>query len=112
MKIKNIKVPVDDLSSLCQRWHIHKLSLFGSVLRDDFAADSDVDVLVEFEQGFTPGFFRLYQIQEELSALFDCRTIDLVTLKSLNHRIRDRVLATAEVCYLAERGTFVPDPIS
>lgn len=99
MKLKNIKIPKEEISNLCQYWHIQKLSLFGSVLRDDFTPDSDIDILVEFEVGFTPSFFKLYQIQEELSQLFDGRTIDLVTLKSLNHRIRERVLATAEVCY-------------
>jgi uncharacterized protein len=103
MKLKNVKVPTNELFALCQQWHIAQLSLFGSVLRDDFTADSDIDILVEFEPGFTPGFLKLYQIQEELSALFEQRSIDLVTLKSLNHRIRDRVLATAEVCYVAER---------
>jgi uncharacterized protein len=103
MKLRNIKIPTNELSELCQRWHIDKLSLFGSVLRDDFTADSDIDILVEFEPGFTPGFLKLHEIQEELSTLFDHRTIDLVTLKFLNHRIRDRVLVTAEVCYVAER---------
>lgn len=103
MKLKNIKVPIDELSTLCQRWHINKLALFGSVLRNDFMADSDIDILVEFEQGFTPGFFTIDQIQEELSDLFDHRTIDLVTPKSLNHRLRDRILSTAEVCYVAKR---------
>jgi uncharacterized protein len=103
MKLKNVKIPTHELAALCQRWHINQLSLFGSVLRDDFTADSDIDILVEFETGFTPGFLKLHQIQEELSALFDHRTIDLVTPKFLNHRIRDRVLATLEVCYVAER---------
>jgi uncharacterized protein len=103
MKLENIRVPTDKISELCQKWHIHKLSLFGSVLRDDFTADSDIDILVEFEPEFTPGFFKLHQIQEELSELFDRRTIDLVTLKFLNHRIRNRVLATAEVCYVATK---------
>ena len=98
-----MKISQEKLSQLCQHWHIHKLSLFGSVLRDDFTADSDIDMLVEFELGFTPSFFKLHQIQEELSQLFDGRTIDLVTVKSLNYRIRERVLATAEVCYVAER---------
>ncbi|PZV08526.1 MAG: nucleotidyltransferase [Leptolyngbya sp.] len=98
-----MEIPVDQISDLCKQWHIFKLSLFGSVLRDDFTPTSDVDVLVEFEPGFTPGFFKLYQIQEELSALFDNRPIDLVTPKFLNQRIRDRVLATAEVCYVATR---------
>jgi predicted nucleotidyltransferase len=103
MKLKNIEIPVDQISALCKQWHISKLSLFGSVLRDDFTPTSDIDVLVEFEPGFTPGFFKLYQIQEELSALFDNRPIDLVTPKFLNQRIRDRVLATAEVCHVATR---------
>ena len=98
-----MKISQEKLSQLCQHWHIHKLSLFGSVLRDDFTADSDIDLLVEFELGFTPSFFKLHQIQEELSQLFDGRTIDLVTVKSLNYRIRERVLATAEVCYVAKR---------
>lgn len=103
MKLKNIDIPIDQISILCQQWHIAKLSLFGSVLRDDFTSASDIDVLVEFEPGFTPGFFKLYQIQEELSALFGNRPIDLVTPKFLNQRIRDRVLATAEVYYDATR---------
>ncbi|MEM7771480.1 MAG: nucleotidyltransferase family protein [Cyanobacteria bacterium P01_A01_bin.37] len=98
-----MEIPVDQISVLCKQWHIAKLSLFDSVLRDDFLLTSDIDVLVEFEPGFTPGFFKLYQIQEELSALFDNRPIDLVTPKFLNQRIRDRVLATAEVCYVATR---------
>jgi len=103
MKLKNIEIPVDQISALCQRFHISKLSLFGSVLRDDFTPASDIDVLVEFEPGFSLGFFKLYQIQEELSDLFGKRSIDLVTPKFLNPRIRDHVLATAEVFYVATR---------
>ena len=103
MKLKNIEIPVQQISAICKQWHISKLSLFGSVLRDDFMPTSDIDVLVEFEPGFTPGFFKLYQIQEELSAVFDNRPIDLVTPKFLNQRIRDRILDTAEVCYVATR---------
>lgn len=103
MKTRKIDIPVDEISALCKQWHIAKLSLFGSILRDDFTSASDIDVLVEFEPGFTPGFLKLYQIQEELSVLFDNRPIDLVTPKFLNQRIRDHVLATAEVCYDATR---------
>lgn len=103
MKLKNIEVPVDEISGLCKQWRIAKLSLFGSVLRDDFTPNSDIDILIEFEPGFTLGFFKLHQLQEELSALFNNRSIDLVTPKFLNQRIRDRVLATAEVCYDATR---------
>ncbi|MDJ1174808.1 nucleotidyltransferase family protein [Roseofilum capinflatum] len=100
MKVKKIDIPIEKIANLCQNWHIHKLSLFGSFLRDDFTPESDIDILVEFEPGFTPGFFKLYQIEEELSDLFDRRQIDLVTLKFLNHRIRDRILAEAEVFYI------------
>jgi predicted nucleotidyltransferase len=103
MKLKNIELPLDQLSALCQHWHITKLSLFGSVLRDDFKPDSDIDILVEFEAGHIPGFLKLHQIQEDLSILMGNRTVDLVTPKFLNHHIRDRVLAEAEVCYVAER---------
>lgn len=102
MKLR-IELPIKEISKLCQHWHIAKLSLFGSVLRDDFRLDSDIDILVEFESGHTPGFFKLHQIQEELSTLLRGRTVDLVTAKFLNHRIRDRILAEAETCYVAER---------
>lgn len=103
MKLKNLEVPLDKIAAICQRWHIQKLSLFGSFLRDDFRPESDIDILVEFEPGFTPGFLKLYQIEEELADLFGKRRIDLVTPKFLNHRIRDRVLAEAEVCYVAKK---------
>nr|WP_225938706.1 nucleotidyltransferase family protein [Kovacikia minuta] len=92
----------EKIAHFCQHWYITKLSLFGSVLRDDFCADSDIDVLVEFQSGYTPGFLKLHQIQEELSTLLGNRQIDLVTPKFLNHRIRDRVLAEAEVYYDSE----------
>ncbi|MBE9203990.1 nucleotidyltransferase family protein [Synechocystis salina LEGE 06099] len=98
-----MEIPVDKISALCQQWHISQLLLFGSVLRDDFTPNSDIDILVEFEPGFTPGFFKLYQIQEQLSSIFDNRSIDLVTPNFLNYRIRNQILATAEVCYAATR---------
>jgi predicted nucleotidyltransferase len=82
------ELPIDQLSTFCQHWYISKLSLFGSVLRDDFRPDSDIDILVEFETGYTPEFLKLHQIQEDLSALLGRRTVDLVTPKFLNHRIR------------------------
>jgi uncharacterized protein len=95
-----ILVPKDQLAEFCRKNHIRKLALFGSVLRDDFRPDSDVDVLVEFEPGHVPGF-GFIRLQEELSQLFG-RTVDLVTPKFLNRRIRDEVLRNAEVQY-AER---------
>jgi uncharacterized protein len=102
MKTQNIDISKEKITDLCQRWHIIKLSLFGSVLRNDFRPDSDIDVLVEFHPKHIPGFLKLHQIQEELSTLLENRQIDLVTPKFLNHRIRDRILSEAEVYYDAE----------
>lgn len=87
-----------DLVDFCQRNHVVKLSLFGSVLREDFGPQSDVDVLVEFEEGRTPGFFGLARMQEELAALFG-RQVDLRTPGDLSPYFRDRVLASASVQY-------------
>ena len=73
-----ITIPIDAIAQLCQEYHIRKLSLFGSVLRfSDFRPDSDIDILVEFAPGKTPGF-SFIEIQERLSQLFG-RTVDLNT---------------------------------
>ena len=90
----------EKIAHFCRRHHIRKLALFGSVLRDDFRPDSDVDVLVEFEPEHTPGFIRLFQIEEELSQLVEGRKLDLVTPGFLNRRIRDKVLSQAQVQYV------------
>lgn len=103
MRTQNIDIPKEKIAHFCQYWHITKLSLFGSVLRDDFRPDSDIDVLVEFQPEHIPGFLKLHKIQEELSTLLGNRQIDLVTPKFLNHRVCDRILAEAEVYYVAER---------
>jgi uncharacterized protein len=102
MKTRNIEISKEKIAQFCQRWHILKLSFFGSVLRDDFHPDSDIDVLIESQPAHVPGFLKLHQIQTELSKLLGDRQIDLVTPKSLNHRIRDRILAEAEVYYVSE----------
>ena len=83
--------------AFCQRHHIRKLALFGSVLRDDFRPDSDVDVLVEFESGHVPGF-AFFGMQDELSQLLG-RRVDLNTPKFLSRYFRDRVLRQAIVQY-------------
>jgi hypothetical protein len=94
------EIPKSQLAEFCRRHHILKLALFGSILRDDFRPDSDIDVLVEFEPGHVPGF-GFIRLQDELSALFGGRAVDLVTPKFLNRRIRDEVLRSAEVQYAA-----------
>lgn len=94
-----INLPKEKIEEFCRRHHIRKLAVFGSVLRDDFRSASDVDILVEFDPSHTPGFIRLHDMERELSHLLGDRKIDLVTAKFLNPRIRERVLATAEVQY-------------
>src|SRR5208283_929044 len=95
-----IEIPKDKLAEFCRAKHILKLALFGSVLREDFRADSDVDVLVQFEPDHIPGFIALAGMEEELSALLGGRKVDLVTEKFLNRRIRQQVLEQSEVEYV------------
>ncbi len=97
----NIALPKDKLTTFCEKHHIVKLSLFGSVLRNDFQADSDVDVLVEFEAGHTPSFFRLFDMEDELSTLLGGRKADIRTPEDLSRYFRQKVVATAVVQYAA-----------
>lgn len=89
----------EKIADFCRRNHIRKLSLFGSVLRDDFGPESDIDVLVEFEAGHVPGFFRLFDMEEELSSLLGWRKVDLRTPEDLSRYFRDEVLAQSWVQY-------------
>jgi len=91
-------LPRKEIADFCRRHHIRKLALFGSVLRDDFRPDSDVDVLVEFEPSRAVGF-AILDMEEELSRLFGGHKVDIVEEKYLNRWLRDRVLASAEVQY-------------
>ena len=88
-----------ELESFCEKNGIKKLALFGSVLRDDFGPESDIDMLVEFMPGEVVGFFRLFDLEEELSRIFDGRKVDLRTPKDLSRYFRDRVVAEAKVQY-------------
>jgi uncharacterized protein len=94
-----IKIPEANVAAFCQRYHIRKLALFGSVLRDDFRPDSDIDVLVEFEPGHVPGLIRLAGMELELSELLGGREVDMNTPMCLSPYFRDEVLAEAEVLY-------------
>ena len=94
----HLTISGDTIADFCRRNGIRRLSFFGSVLRDDFRPDSDVDVLVEFKPGQTVGF-RIIEIEEELSALLDGHKVDMVNPKYLNPRLKDRILADAEVQY-------------
>ena len=91
------RIPIDHrrIAEFCQRHHVRKLALFGSVLRDDFGPDSDMDVLVEFKPGHVRGFAH-FDVQEELGALLG-RKVDLHTAGSLRRYFRERVLRGAQV---------------
>ena len=95
-KIK-IRVPRKKLEEFCRRNHIRKLAFFGSVLRDDFGPESDVDVLVEFEPGKTPGF-AYFGMQEELSEILGYK-VDLNTPGFLSKYFRDEIIREARVEY-------------
>jgi len=96
-----IEIPHDRIVDFCRRHHIRRLALFGSVLRDDFTQDSDVDVLVEFDEGKTPGF-AYFTMHEELSDILR-RRADLKTPNELSKYFRDEVLAEAEELYVEAR---------
>ena len=95
-----IHIPMDALAELCRRYQVRELSLFGSVLRDDFRDDSDIDILVEFEPEARIGFFELARLQRELASILG-REIDIVPKLGLNPVIRRSVLESSEVIYAA-----------
>jgi predicted nucleotidyltransferase len=89
------------LTALCCRHGIRRLSLFGSVLKGTDRPDSDVDLLVEFEAGASPGLLGLAAIEAELSSLLCGRHVDLRTAQELSRHFRDEVVRTAQVQYVA-----------
>jgi predicted nucleotidyltransferase len=94
-----IQVNKERLGEFCRSNHIAKLSFFGSVLRNDFSANSDIDVLIDFEAGHTPGLLRIVQLERELSSLLHDRKVDIRTSQDLSRYFRKQILATAEVQY-------------
>jgi len=94
-----IDTPRAKIAIFCRRHHIRRLALFGSVLRDDFGPDSDIDVLVEFEPGHVPGFLGIARLERELAQLLDVPRVDLRTPEDLSRYFRDDVVASAEVQY-------------
>lgn len=97
MRQNNIEISREKIADFCRRHHIGRLAFFGSVLRDDFQPDSDVDVLVEFEAGYSPGL-AFFSMEEELSELLG-RKAELHTPNFLSRYFRDRVQAEAEIQY-------------
>ena len=90
----------DVIAQFCKKHHIREMSLFGSVVRDDFGPESDIDVLVEFEAGHVPGLITLAGFEHELSELLGGRKVDINTSLTLSPYFRDEVLQEAEVLYV------------
>ena len=97
------RLPIEQsvLEALCRRHHIKKLSLFGSTLKGTARADSDIDLLVEFEPGRAPGLIALAGIEIELSELLGGRQVDLRTPGDLSRHFRDEVVRSAAAQYAA-----------
>ena len=89
----------EELEAICRRRAVKRLALFGSVLRDDFSPDSDVDVLIEFRDDFEGK--QIYRIFDELEELFGGRRVDLVDPKQLSPRLKRYVLENVEELYAA-----------
>jgi len=93
----SMTLPQQQIAEFCRRHHIGRLAIFGSALHGDQRPDSDLDVLVEFEAGYTPGF-KFFEIEEELSKIIG-RKVDLNTPGFLSRDFRDHVLAEAQILY-------------
>ena len=96
--MSHIAIDRDGIADFCRRHHIRRLSLFGSVLREDFGPESDVDVLVEFAPGHTPGL-AFFSMEEELSRIIG-RKVDLNTSGFLSPYLRNRIERESEVQYV------------
>lgn len=94
-----IEFPANRIAEFCRQRHIRRLAVFGSILCDDFGPESDIDVLVEFEPGCTPGL-RFFTIAEDLGRLLG-RNVDLNTPGFLSKYFREDVMRDAEVIYAA-----------
>lgn len=98
-----IEIPPEQIAAFCRRHRIRRLALFGSVLREDFGPESDVDVLVEFEEGYTPGL-SFFTLDEELEEIFG-RPVDVVTFRSVeqsrNYLRRRDILGSLRTIYVA-----------
>ena len=95
----NVVIDREALAAFCRRHGVRRLAVFGSALRHDFGPHSDIDVLVEFEPGLTPGL-AFFAMQDELSAMLG-RVVDLHTPASLSRYFRDEILTEAQDQYVA-----------
>ena len=101
---ERLEITPAELSEFCQRWQVSELALFGSILRDDFHANSDIDVLVSYQPVAKRGLFEKMRMKEEFSSLLH-RKVDVVSKKAIeqsqNWIRRKNILDSAEVIYVA-----------
>lgn len=99
MSRARISIPTERIADFCRKHHIRKLAFFGSVLRDDFRRQSDVDILVEFEPTHIPGL-AFFAMEDELSQILE-HNVHLNTPQFISPYYRDEILREAEVQYVA-----------
>jgi uncharacterized protein len=104
MTITAVELPMEKIAEFCQHWQIAEFALFGSVLRDDFRPDSDVDILVTFSPNSKRGLTETIQMRDELQAIFE-RKVDLIVKAAIersdNWLRRKNILESAETIYAA-----------
>lgn len=109
MKIKNIDIPLEEIRDFCTRWQVIEVALFGSVLRDDFRLDSDIDIMVKFDINAHPTFVSLEEMETELKTIFN-REVDLITRQGIensrNYLRRKEILSSAQVIYEKRHSIF------
>ena len=93
-------VPMEKIKKFCKNNYIKKLSIFGSILREDFHDDSDIDILVVFDSNHLPTLFELADMEARLSSLLQGRKVDLRTLEDLSRYFRNEILDVSEVLYV------------
>lgn len=97
----------EEIDAFCKANHITSLAVFGSVLRDDFREDSDIDLLVEFDPNVRTGLFAISEMQRELSDMFN-RKVDFVPRNGLKEVIRDSVIASSRLIYSESKNCEIP----
>ncbi|MBA3945774.1 MAG: nucleotidyltransferase domain-containing protein [Herpetosiphonaceae bacterium] len=104
MRQEHIEIPHEKIADFCQRWKIREFALFGSILRDDWSSDSDVDVLVTFADDARWGLFDFVHMEQELQRIFG-HAVDLVSRRGIegsrNYLRRTSILSSAEVVHIA-----------
>lgn len=102
MKLKNIEISLEQIKAFCTHWQVIEFALFGSVLREDFRSDSDIDVMVQFDVNAHPTFISLEDMEAELESIFN-RKVDLITREGIetsrNYLRRQEILTSAQVIY-------------